>query len=279
MFGYPGGQSLQLYDDLIDSNIRYVLVRHEQCAAHMADGFAHATGKVGVCTSISGPGATNLVTGVATAYVDSSLMMVLTGQVPTTALGNQEFQEADSFSIIMPITKHNLRILDHSEIKDVLRAGYSSDVPYLIDIRLDPEEDVLPMVPPGDGPGHNHAGKMHMEPIMITGERSPGLIQRVIIELGRRGIESEKMFMIHEGDKTKIIIEADICKMNGRLLHALMGPQDVELAEHLHDDSDCFWKCSPNNTSGSLISKGNDNASGIQKLAEEYICKYKECEN
>ena len=152
MFGYPVGQSLQLYDDLIDSNTRHVLVRHEQCAAHMADGFARATGKTGVYTSISGPGATNLVTGVATAYVDSSPMMVLTGQVPTTALGNQEFQEADSFSIMMPITKHNLRIPDHTKIKDVLRAGYSSDVPYLIDIRLDPEEDVLPIVPPGDDP-------------------------------------------------------------------------------------------------------------------------------
>ena len=140
MFGYPVCQSLQLYDDLIDSNTRHVLVRHEQCAAHIADGFARATGKTGVCTSIFGPGATNLVTGVATAYADSSPMMVLTGQVPTTALGNQEFQEADSFSIMMLITKHNFRILDHSEIKDALRAGYSSDVPYLIDIRLDPRK-------------------------------------------------------------------------------------------------------------------------------------------
>lgn len=123
MFGYPGGQSLQLYDDLIDSSIRHVLVRHEQCAAHMADGFARATGKVGVCTSTSGPGATNLVTGVATAYVDSSPMMVLTGQVPTTALGNQAFQEADSFSIMMPITKHNFRILDPSDIPVAVRRG------------------------------------------------------------------------------------------------------------------------------------------------------------
>lgn len=123
MFGYPGGQSLQLYDDLLDSSIRHVLVRHEQCAAHMADGYARATGEVGVCTSTSGPGATNLVTGVATAYVDSSPMMVLTGQVPTTALGNQAFQEADSFSIMMPITKHNFRILDPAEIPVAVRRG------------------------------------------------------------------------------------------------------------------------------------------------------------
>lgn len=140
MFGYLRGQSLQLYDDLIDSNIRHVLVRHEQCAAYMADGFARATGKVGVCTSTSGPGATNLVTEVATAYVDSSPMMVLTGQVPTTALGNQEFLEADSFSIMMPITKHNLRILDYSEIKDALQTGYSSEVPYLVDLDSIPKK-------------------------------------------------------------------------------------------------------------------------------------------
>lgn len=123
MFGYPGGQSLPLYDDLIDSSIRHVLVRHEQCAAHMADGYARATGDVGVCTSTSGPGATNLVTGVATAYVDSSPMMVLTGQVQTNSLGNQAFQEADSFSIMMPITKHNFRILDPAEIPVAVRRG------------------------------------------------------------------------------------------------------------------------------------------------------------
>lgn len=118
-----------------------------------------------------------------------------------------------------------------------------------------------------------------MELIMIIGERSPGLVQRVIIELGRRGIESEKMFMVHEGDKTKIIVEANVGKMNGRLLHALMGLQDVELAEYIHEDYYCFWKCSPNTTSEFLISCGEENPSEIQKLAEEYICKYEKCEN
>jgi len=123
MFGYPGGSTLPLYDDLLTSDIRHVLVRHEQCAAHMADGYARATGKIGVCTSTSGPGSTNLVTGVATAYVDSSPMLVLTGQVTTSALGNQAFQEADSFSLMMPITKHNFRVLSPGEIPEAIKRG------------------------------------------------------------------------------------------------------------------------------------------------------------
>ena len=123
MFGYPGGSTLTLYDDLLTSDIRHVLVRHEQCAAHMADGYARATGKIGVCTSTSGPGSTNLVTGVATAYVDSSPMLVLTGQVTTSALGNQAFQEADSFSLMMPITKHNFRVLNPGEIPEAVKRG------------------------------------------------------------------------------------------------------------------------------------------------------------
>jgi acetolactate synthase I/II/III large subunit len=123
MFGYPGGSTLTLYDDLLTSDIRHVLVRHEQCAAHMADGYARATGKIGVCTSTSGPGSTNLVTGVATAYVDSSPMLVLTGQVTTSALGNQAFQEADSFSLMMPITKHNFRVLTPGEVPEAVKRG------------------------------------------------------------------------------------------------------------------------------------------------------------
>jgi acetolactate synthase-1/2/3 large subunit len=123
MFGLPGGTTIPLYDDLLDSNIRHVLVRHEQCAAHMADGYARATGKIGVCTSTSGPGVTNLMTGVATAYVDSSPMLVLTGQVASPLIGNDAFQEADSFSLMMPITKHNYRVLDPKDIPEAITRG------------------------------------------------------------------------------------------------------------------------------------------------------------
>ena len=124
IFGYPGGQALPIYDDLIDSNIHHVLVRHEQCAAHMADGYARATGRPGVCLATSGPGATNLVTGVATAYADSSPMIVLTGQVPTGMIGNNAFQEADVFSLMMPITKHNFRLLDVKQIPEAIKRGW-----------------------------------------------------------------------------------------------------------------------------------------------------------
>jgi len=123
MFGYPGGVTIPLYDELLDSSIHHVLVRHEQCAAHMADGYSRTTSKTGVCLATSGPGATNLVTGVATAYADSSPMMVLTGQVATAAIGNNAFQEADIFSLMMPITKHNYRVLKPADLPEAIKRG------------------------------------------------------------------------------------------------------------------------------------------------------------
>lgn len=108
IFGYPGGRSLLVHDALMeDKDIQHILVRHEQGAAHAADGYARTTGKVGVCLTTSGPGATNLVTGIATAYMDSVPMIALTCQVPTAEIGNDAFQEADMAGITRPITKHN----------------------------------------------------------------------------------------------------------------------------------------------------------------------------
>lgn len=112
IFGYPGGSVISIYDELIDSSIRHVLVRHEQCAAHMADGYARAKNQPGVCLATSGPGTTNLVTGIATAYADSSPMIALTGQVAAGSLGLGAFQEVDAYSLLMPITKHSYRVLD-----------------------------------------------------------------------------------------------------------------------------------------------------------------------
>ena len=123
IFGYPGAATIPIYDDLLDSGIRNVLVRHEQCAAHMADGYARATGRPGVCMATSGPGSTNLITGVATAFADSSPMLVLTGQVSTGLLGNAAFQEVDAFSLMMPITKHNFRVLRADEIPEAIGRG------------------------------------------------------------------------------------------------------------------------------------------------------------
>ncbi|HHY91579.1 MAG TPA: acetolactate synthase large subunit, partial [Clostridiales bacterium] len=105
IFGYPGGAVLEIYDALLKSPIRHILVRHEQGAAHAASGYARASGKVGVCLATSGPGATNLVTGIATAYMDSIPMVIITGQVPRRMVGTDAFQEVDITGITSPITK------------------------------------------------------------------------------------------------------------------------------------------------------------------------------
>src|SRR5918996_3576756 len=107
VFGIPGGAILPAYDPLIDSPIRHILCRHEQGAAHAADGYAQASGRVGVCMATSGPGATNLITGLASSYMDSIPVVAITGQVPRPAIGFDAFQESDVTGISMPVTKHN----------------------------------------------------------------------------------------------------------------------------------------------------------------------------
>ena len=124
IFGYPGANSLPIHDSLEESPIRHYLVRHEQAAAHAADGYARATGKVGVCMGTSGPGATNLVTGIATAYMDSTPMVVLTGQVTTELLGSDAFQETDIIGITMPITKHSYIVSDPGEVKATVKQAF-----------------------------------------------------------------------------------------------------------------------------------------------------------
>ena len=142
IFGYPGGVVLPIYDELYDSSIRHILVRHEQAAAHAADGYARASGRVGVCLATSGPGACNLVTGIATAYMDSIPIVALTGQVPTALLGNDAFQESDITGITMPITKHNYLVKNAADIDRVVKeafyiAGTGRPGPVLIDLPKD----------------------------------------------------------------------------------------------------------------------------------------------
>ncbi|MCR5813019.1 MAG: biosynthetic-type acetolactate synthase large subunit [Desulfovibrio sp.] len=125
IFGYPGGVIIDLYDDLLKNpDVRHVLVRHEQGAVHAADGYARATGKVGTCLVTSGPGATNTVTGIATAYCDSIPLVVLTGQVPTNLIGNDAFQEVDIVGITRPCTKHNYLVKDIKDLALTLRQAF-----------------------------------------------------------------------------------------------------------------------------------------------------------
>jgi acetolactate synthase I/II/III large subunit len=124
IFGYPGGQVIPLYHHLPDYPLRHVLVRHEQAAAHAADGYARATGRTGVCVATSGPGATNLVTGLATAYLDSSPLVAITGQVPTSMLGRNSFQEVNTCGITQDVTKVNYLITNVAEVGPVLRDAF-----------------------------------------------------------------------------------------------------------------------------------------------------------
>ena len=125
IFGYPGGAVLDIYDALYrNGKINHILTAHEQGAAHAADGYARATGKVGVCFATSGPGATNLVTGIATAFMDSIPMVAVTGNVGLSMLGRDSFQEVDIAGITMPITKHNYIVKDVKELADTIRHAF-----------------------------------------------------------------------------------------------------------------------------------------------------------
>lgn len=144
VFGYPGGQILNVYDSLYkyQHEINHVLTAHEQGAAHAADGYARTTGKVGVVISTSGPGATNLVTGIATAYLDSIPMVAICGNVPTTQIGMDSFQEIDITGVTLPITKHNYFVGDVADLADTIREAFrlaksGRPGPVLIDIPKD----------------------------------------------------------------------------------------------------------------------------------------------
>jgi acetolactate synthase, large subunit, biosynthetic type len=142
VFGIPGGSVIPLYDALYDSDLNHILATHEQMAAHMADGYARVTGKVGVCIATSGPGATNLVTGIANAYMDSVPIVAITGQVATSLIGKDSFQEVDIAGITMPVTKHNFIVKSPDKLADTLREAFfiakeGRPGPVLVDIPKD----------------------------------------------------------------------------------------------------------------------------------------------
>lgn len=133
IWGYPGGSVLYIYDELYKQDqIQHILVRHEQAAVHAADAYARSTGKVGVCLVTSGPGVTNAVTGIATAYMDSIPLVVISGQVPTAAIGLDAFQECDTVGITRPCVKHNFLVKDVRDLAETVKKAFTSrarDVP------------------------------------------------------------------------------------------------------------------------------------------------------
>ena len=152
IFGYPGGAVIDLYDEMARTDIRHVLVRHEQGAVHAADGYARVSGRVGVCLVTSGPGATNTVTGIATAYADSIPLVVITGQVPTHLIGNDAFQEVDIVGITRPCTKHNYLVSQTEDLARIVREAFhlarsGRPGPVLIDLPKDVASRRVPYTP------------------------------------------------------------------------------------------------------------------------------------
>ncbi|HIQ31880.1 MAG TPA: acetolactate synthase large subunit [Methanothermococcus okinawensis] len=194
IFGYPGGALLPFYDALYDSDLIHILTRHEQGAAHAADGYARASGKVGVCVGTSGPGATNLVTGVATAYADSSPVIAITGQVPTRLIGNDAFQEIDALGIFMPIVKHNFQIRRSKDIPATVRAAFEiaktgRPGPVHIDLPKDVQEEEFdiesnPIPAKVDLPGYKPTLKGHPRQVKMAAKAIMAAERPVIIAGG-----------------------------------------------------------------------------------------------
>ena len=177
MFGYLGGVVLPLFDRLYDAPINFIIPRHEQGGCHMADGYARASGKVGVMVATSGPGACNLVTGIANAMMDSVPLVVLTGQVRTDLIGNDAFQEADTTGITRPITKHNMIVKDVNDLQQAIREAFyiaktGRPGPVLIDIPVDVEVNKAPVKPLGEIslPGYKPQVKGHHRQITLAAD-------------------------------------------------------------------------------------------------------------
>ncbi|OHE53248.1 MAG: acetolactate synthase, large subunit, biosynthetic type [Thaumarchaeota archaeon RBG_16_49_8] len=179
IFGIPGGQIMPVYDALYDSEIRHILARHEQCAAHMADGYARASGHPGVCMATSGPGATNLVTGIATAYADSSPIVAITGQVAKSFIGKDAFQECDTIGIVTPITKYTLQPMEPNEIPEAIKKAFliastGRPGPVLIDIPRDVQTGVSDISIPDKVEIRGY--KPHIKPHPLQIERAADLL-------------------------------------------------------------------------------------------------------
>lgn len=197
VFGYPGGANLPIYDAMLDYNVRHVLVRHEQGSAHMADGYARASGKVGVAMATSGPGATNLVTGIATALMDSTPTVFITGQVLSGLIGYDAFQEIDVTGITLPITKHNYLVTHTEDIGPTLKEAFylartGRPGPVLVDIAKDAQENTIEWEP-DKSPSRLRGYRPNLNPISSDFEDALDLIknsQKPIILAGHGILQS-----------------------------------------------------------------------------------------
>ena len=222
LFGYPGGSLLPIFDFLYDSPIKFFLTRHEQAAAHAADGYARSTGKVGVCIATSGPGATNLVTGIATAYMDSVPIVAFTGQVKTSLIGNDAFQEADITGVTRSITKYNYLVKDVSNLAPTIKEAFylartGRPGPVLVDIPVDVQLHDVDFNYPKDinlrsykPTYYGHPGQIKKALKLIYSSKKP-----VIIAGGGVVISGASRELIHFAEKFNIPVTTTLMGLGG----------------------------------------------------------------
>ncbi len=223
VFGIPGGAIMHVYHPRRDYGIHHVLVRHEQCAAHAADGYARASGRVGVAIATSGPGATNLVTGIATAMMDSSPIVCITGQVPTSVIGFDAFQEIDITGITLPITKHNYLVTDVNDLAYIIHEAFyiarsGRPGPVLIDIPKDIQKAETDFVPPEEEvrlPGYRPVGPGDPEAVRQAADLINGA-QRPIILAGHGVLMSGAMEILRAfAEKTETPVALTLLSKGG----------------------------------------------------------------
>jgi len=250
MFGYPGGQVLPIFDKIYDSDIRFILTRHEQGAAHAADGYARATGKVGVCIATSGPGATNLTTGIANAYMDSIPIVAITGQVKSFLIGNDAFQEADITGITRPITKHNYLVKEVKDLARIVREAFfiassGRPGPVLIDIPSDIQMQDTEFIWPDTveirtykPTYHGHPGQIKKAAKLITNSKRPIIYAGGGIISSGAHLELRKLAEKIEAPVTWTLMGIGAFPATHKLSLGMLGMHGTAYANHAITDSD-----------------------------------------
>ena len=252
IFGYPGGTVIPFYDMLYDSDLKHILVRHEQCAAHAAEGYARASGKVGVCLATSGPGATNLVTGIANAYMDSSPIIAITGQVVSNLIGSDAFQEVDIIGITMPITKHSYQPKDPNDIPSVINTSFEIAStgrcgPVLIDVPKEVQEGeldeyVLGTIPT---PGYKPTTKGNSKQIakaakMLLEANKPFILAGGGTILAGASEEVKKLAELIKAPVATSLMGKGIIDENDDLSIGMLGMHGKEVANQNVNNCDCL---------------------------------------
>jgi acetolactate synthase-1/2/3 large subunit len=252
VFGYPGGVLLPLYDVIYDSDLKHILVRHEQCAAHAADGFARASGKVGVCIGTSGPGATNLITGIATAYMDSSPVVAIAGQVATKLIGNDAFQEVDTIGITMPITKHNYQAMKADEIPGMIKSAFyiastGRNGPVVLDLPKDVQEEEFEyeLAKDIDLPGYKPTKKGHPLQVkkaadMILNSKKPVILAGGGVILSGSSNELLKLSKLVKAPVTTTLMGKGSFPEDNELSLGMLGMHGRKVSNLLVDECDCL---------------------------------------